>query len=202
MRARHRLKEERMKLPWIIFGLLLTMCGAMGSLFVTPEPTIVINEGEDPAPAGHGIPHPQIGTMLVGGDSLARYAPIRLATWIFAVSMVCFFTSLLALASLKGGRFSKLNWILFVGLSIQMFAMAGMLVSYESYIGDTAAPLYGGFPAPTAWMLYALWPAPLLFVVFYVAAFNRWTFRPEDERAFEEILQRRAHTVAAAEESI
>jgi hypothetical protein len=91
MRARHRLKEERMKLPWIIFGLLLTMCGAMGSLFVTPEPTIVINEGEDPAPAGHGIPHPQIGTMLVGGDSLARYAPIRLATWIFAVSMVCFF---------------------------------------------------------------------------------------------------------------
>jgi hypothetical protein len=77
-----------------------------------------------------------------------------------------------------------------------------MLVSYESYIGDTAVPLYGGFPAPTAWMLYALWPAPLLFVVFYVAAFNRWTFRPEDERAFEEILQRRAHTVAGAEESI
>lgn len=196
------MKEERMKLPWIIFGLLLMMCGAMVSLFVTPEPTIVIHEGEDPVPSGHGIPHPQIGTMLVGGDSLARYAPIRPATWIFALSMVCFFTSLLALASLKEGRFSKLNWLLFAGLSVQMFAMVGMLVSYESYIGDATVRLYGGFPTPTAWMLYALWPAPLLFVVFYVAAFDRWTFRPEDEKAFKEILQRRAHTVAGTEESI
>jgi hypothetical protein len=83
-----------------------------------------------------------------------------------------------------------------------MFAMVGMLVSYEAYIDDTAVRLYGGFPAPTAWMLYALWPAPLLFVVFYVAAFDRWTFRPEDERAFKEILQRRAITVAGTEERI
>lgn len=196
------MKEERMKLPWIIFGLLLMMCGAMGSLFMTPEPTIVINVGDNPVPSGHGIPHPQIGSMLVGGESLARYAPIRTATWIFAVSMVCFFSSLLALASLKGTRSSKLNWILFAGLSVQMLAMVGMLVSYESYIDVPDLRLYGGFPAPTAWMLYAFWPAPLLFVVYYVAAFDRWTFRPEDEQAFKEILERRAHTVAGTEESI
>ncbi|MDG2219868.1 MAG: hypothetical protein P8L85_00700 [Rubripirellula sp.] len=191
-----------MKLSWIIFALLLLMCGSLGSLLLTPEPTVVIIEGEAPVAAGHGMPHPQIGTMLVGGDSEQRYAPIRPATWIFAVCMICFFTALLALGSLKAGRFSKLNWFLLVGLCVQLFAMVGMLLSYESFIGDAAPRLYAGFPAPTAWMLYALWPAPLLFVVFYVVAFDRWTFRPEDESAFKEILQRRARTLATPEERI
>ena len=191
-----------MKLDWIIFGLLLVMCGSLGSLLLTPEPTVVMAAGEPPIAAGHGIPHARIGTMLAGGDGLQRYAPIRTASWIFAVCMICFFTALLALASLKAGRSSPINWFLMIGCAGQMLGMVGMILSYESFLGDATPALHGAFPAPTAWMLYVLWPAPLLFVAFYVVVFDRWTFRPEDEKAFQVLLQRRAGMSVESKESV
>jgi hypothetical protein len=179
-----------MKLPWLIFGLLLVMCGSVTVLLLTPEPTIVLPGQSDVIVAGHGIPHPSIATMQQGGDGEQRYAPIRAATWVFAVCMVVFFTALLALASRRQQTNRLQATLLWTGCLVHLFSMVGMLRSYEAYLFDAAPSLYAGFPAPTAWMLYVLWPAPLWFVVLYVIGFDRWTFRPEDELAFQELMRR------------
>ncbi|MEM8667858.1 MAG: hypothetical protein AAGG48_10105 [Planctomycetota bacterium] len=182
-------QRQLMKLPWFIFALLLAMCGAVGGVLLTKEPS------QGPINAGHGLPHPTIKSMQIGGDSAVRYAPIRISVWVFAVGMVFFFTALLRLASQKGETVNRLRWPLAIGCVAYLTTVIGMLISYEHYITDPDPRLRWGFPIPSAWMLFAVWPTPLLFVILYVATFSRWTFRPEDERAFERILAERASAV-------
>lgn len=179
-----------MKLAWIIFALLLTMCGAVGVVLLTPEPTVVLEPGGEPVIASHGVAHPTVSTMLHGGDGVMRYQPIRIATWVFALGMITFFTSLLMFACRKRERVGRIAWLLLVVFSLHLASMIGMLVSYEAYLHDPDPALYAAFPAPTAWMMYVLWPMPLLFVLLFVVGFDRWIYRPEDEQAIAELMRR------------
>lgn len=176
---------HRLKLSWLLFAVLLVLCGAVTTVLFTPEPE-----------NSRGLAHPDFSTMQIGGDSVARYEPIRIASWVFALACVCLFSTLLMLANRHdaGTRFS-IRWMLGLGCVVHLVAMTGALVCYESYIVADNPNLQLGFPTPSTWMLFAVWPAPLVFVFVYVLGFNRWIFRDVDEQAFRKILSRHS-TVA------
>jgi len=178
-----------MKLPLFLFALLVTMCCAVGTILFTPEPVAISPADGSEVKASHGIPHPSISTMLQGGDGSARYSPVRIATWVFAVCMISIFCSLLVLSSRKEARYGWMSRLLWIGGALHLACMIGLMLCYESYLSDPDPRLHAAFPAPTAWMLYVLWPVPLFYVFLYVLTFDRWTFRPEDEQAFAALVE-------------
>ncbi|MEL6194669.1 MAG: hypothetical protein AAFR66_21595 [Bacteroidota bacterium] len=58
------------------------------------------------------------------------------------------------------------------------------LYSHEAYIHSESPTYFGGFPAPTSWMLYGLGVIPIAFTLLYMVKFNQWVISPEEiERA-------------------
>ena len=66
-----------------------------------------------------------------------------------------------------------------VGLALYLAVWLGLVASYVSFAADpAAAPLWWGFPLPTAILLFAFWPFPLYFVALYLWAFDAQVLRP------------------------
>ncbi len=182
-----------MKLPGLLFVILLAMCGVVGiSLIIGETPsteTVSAETGQVvTTPLGHGITHPRFATMQSGGDGLARHQPVLWLGWAFAMLQVALFISLLACGGEKQGRLGPLKVPLLVGGMLYAAVFTALIYSYHQYMREDMHAMFLSLPIPTAWMIYGVWPIPVVFVFAYMLTFDRWVFRPEDKRRFEQLL--------------
>lgn len=182
-----------MKLPGLLFVILLAMCGVVGiSLIVGETPSTEILSAETGkvvrTPSGHGIAHPKFATMQSGGDGMARHQPVLWLGWVFAMLQIALFISLLAYGGEKQGRLGPLKVPLLVGGVLYAAIFTALIYSYYQYMQEDKHAMFLSLPIPTAWMIYGVWPIPMVFMFAYMLTFDRWVFRPEDRRRFEQLL--------------
>lgn len=161
-----------MTIPRILLGLVLASAALLLAASGVPEPP-----GAGPAP------HPELPTLLVGGDG-ARHPGILALGWAFGAVQIAFFAACFALGLARGGRLGPIGRPLLVGLVLHEALWAGLVASYAWTAGDPEARLWGSFPLPTAWMLYALWPFPLWFAAVYLIHFDSWFLNAGDLERF------------------
>lgn len=167
-----------MKLPLILFGLLVAMCLVVTGLFVIEE-----------VPAGRtaGYAHDRFPAMDQGGDGATRHAPIIWLAWGFAMLQTAFLVACLALGLPSGPRRSRLTIPLAAGGLLLAGVITMMFLSYQRYLVEDTHDLILGLPATTAWYLYGFWPVQLFFVVLYVSVFGHMIVGAGDRAAFDAI---------------
>ncbi len=61
--------------------------------------------------------------------------------------------------------------------------------TYRGTMNDRAPAIVAAFPAPTAWFLFGLLPAKFLFIIIFLATFDRAYWRPQDEQRLHELCR-------------
>ena len=184
-----------MKLPWLMFGILLAMCITVAATMVmeeVPYEEVLSKDGSgdsvQKAPRGHGFQHFQFETMQQGGPGILRHSRILWMGWVYGILMIAVFTACLMLGAKKGDRLGPLRKPLLVGGVLFAVVFTFLILSYRTYMNEDSHSLTLSLPRPTAWMLYGLWVFPVYFVVLYVLTFDRWFLTEEDMKRFQEIL--------------
>lgn len=165
-----------MKLPLLLFALLLGMCAIIGIALLS-----------EPPDNNHGVTHPRFAeSMLHGGDGRQRHESVRWLGLAYGALQIVFFVSCLVLGIREPSR-CKVAFVLCGVVYLATFCL--MVVADRSYVVSENPELFLGFPLPTAMMLYGLSGAPLLFLLIYVVQFDRWILNPEELQRFEELLR-------------
>ncbi len=168
-----------MKLPWILFALLLVLCVIVAIAMAIPEP-----------PGGYSSEHPTYKSMHSSNDGGGRHARILWVGAIWGVVQITFIVSCLALGMANRGRLGNRKWVFILGLLIWQTIFVLLVISYGQYT-EGSRELYLSFPAPTALLLYGLWPLPIFFVIVYIVSFRRWVINRDGLEKFEEIVRAR-----------
>ena len=160
-----------MKLPWVLFGLLLAMCAAVGAAFViASDPPAAAADGT--AYPRAGFPHPAFPSMNAGGPGAARHEPVIVIAWVFAMLQTAFLVACLAFGVRRREQVGPIGWRL-AGCGIGLAGILTVMVAtYATYMTSPAPGLVLGLPVPTAWFLYVLWPFQFAFVLVFVLAFR------------------------------
>lgn len=168
-----------MKLPWVLFGLLLAMCVVVAGVMVLDE-----------IPAGRtaGFAHPEFPAMDQGGPGQLRHGPILRLAWAFAMLQTAFLVLCLALGIPSGQRRMGVATPLGIGGVLLAGVITMMFLSYRRFMAEDTHELFLGFPATTAWYLYGFWPVQLIFVVLYITIFSRTIVGAGDRSAFDAIV--------------
>lgn len=165
---------------WLTFGFLVLLCLVLGAAMLRPNPA-----------SKHGVAHPRIGSMQVGGDAARHDGAVWLG-WLYGTLQFGLFATTLTLGLRK--RRAGLGTIAAIGVALACMFAAVMFV-YATNQSDSSPDLWWGFPPSTAVMLFALWPLPTLFIVVYIAMFDRWFLAPEDLEEFSELVNSKQNEV-------
>ncbi|NND99540.1 MAG: hypothetical protein HKN47_19670 [Pirellulaceae bacterium] len=182
-----------MKLPYLLFAILLAMCTVIAATFIlgeTPVVEVVSPEtGEvSQVPRGHGFAHPELANMQVGGDGALRHEQILWFGWAFGILQVAFFVALIAYGGSKQGKLGPLKAPILIAGILYAVTFTAIVYTYQGYMLEDDHTMFLSLPVPTAWMIYGLWIVPMLFVLLYMLTFDSWTFRDEDMKRFEELV--------------
>lgn len=160
-----------MKLHWLLFGLLLAMCAAVGAAFVIAgDPPAAAADGSTYPRAG--FPHPDFPSMDAGGPGAARHGLVLAVAWVFAMLQTAFLVGCLAFGIRRRERVGPIGWRL-AGCGVGLAGiLTVMVLTYATYMASPEPGLVLGMPVPTAWFLYVLWPFQLAFVLVFVLAFR------------------------------
>ncbi len=188
-----------MKLPAILFGLLLALCVVLALAFVIEEVPFedvpsAARGGVERVYTGHGTAHDRFPSMDHGGAGAERHGPILWLAWSFGMLQLALIVGCLALGV---KRISHVRAPLIACGVVFAAIFTMMVVTYRGYLGDAGQSLFLSLPAPTAWFLYGFWPAEFLVVTLYVLLFSRSIVTDEDLRRFREIVATRRRRVAA-----
>jgi len=165
-----------MKLPFILFLILLAMSAVVGLVLIGGEP------GDH-----HGVSHPLFeDTMQQGGSGPERHADLRWLGWAFGTLQIAFFVGCLLLGVQQAG---ERKWPYVFGGLLYVLTFSLLALADHWYVRQQPAPLILAFPLPTALMLYGLWGVPAVFILLYMMKFDRWILTPEDLRQFKAMLQ-------------
>ena len=190
-----------MKLPVVVFGLLVALCAVTNVAFLmdeVPFEDVRADNGVlERVYNGHGVPHDRFPSMNHGGDGPTRHTPVLWLGWVFGMLQLAIVVACLMLGVQRAGAVR-------LGLGLCGLLLGGlftmMVLSYRAYLTDATPALFFGLPAPAAWFLYGFWPAELLVVLLYVLLFSRSIVTPDQMRRFEEIVAaRRAATISPSE---
>ena len=181
-----------MRFDLLLFATVLGMCAVLVGAYVVPErpvDEIVQADGAVVQVArGHGVPNPDFGTMLSGGDGEARYESTWRMGLAFGLLQVVFFVGALAFGATKRAGLGPLKLPFIVGGVAYAGVFVAMVVSHRAYAASDSHPLVLGFPIPTAWMMYGVWLVPLVFMFAYLFLFDSWIYTEEDRKRFERLL--------------
>ncbi|MDW3648991.1 MAG: hypothetical protein R8P61_18115 [Bacteroidia bacterium] len=141
-------------------------------------------------PEATGKVHPEFKTMLHSSNSQASSAAIRYLGFAFGLGIIGIFGASLFWGSkrAKDGGFKRSD--LLIGMGIYFITYCGLVFSSWQY-DHVEAPIWGGLPIPTAWMLYGIWFVPVVFIYLYVRGFEKHVISPEEEEAFQKIIRDR-----------
>ncbi|MCH7910570.1 MAG: hypothetical protein IIB38_13265 [Candidatus Hydrogenedentes bacterium] len=193
-----------MKLPHLLFALLLAMCAVVVAAFFIEEVPFVEIAPEDGGPVvreylGHGFDHPEFGAMQASGEGAERHARVLWLGLILGLLEIGFFLTCLVLGAQKNEKFGPLLRPVTIAGAIYAAIFTAIIVTYRGYATEDTHTLFLGLPTPTAWMVYGIWFFPFFFVLLYMHIFDSWTFTEEDAERFREIVA--ARRKAEAEES-
>lgn len=181
---------RQLPIPLLILVILLALLAIVGSLWTVPRPE-----------NANGVAHDEFSSMRSGGEGLSRLEPVLGRGWLVGALEISLFVALMALGLRRGRGLPKGAWQLLVGLALCVVVFSLVVRTYLSYAeSPLEGPLVLGFPVPTTWMLYGLWTVPAVFLLLYIARFDRWIFSAEDEREFKKLVERsqKAHETPAS----
>ena len=114
-----------------------------------------------------------IGTLLVG-----------FATGLLVIVMI----GLLLLVGVAPDATGLKMWI--VGCTVGYgLVFGGLMMSYLEYLEGGPLRIFGGLPAPSAWMMYGVWLFPWVFIFGYVVTFHTSYFPPESDARYRVLLR-------------
>lgn len=185
-----------MKLPHLLFALLIAMCAVVVAAFFIEEVPYVDTPGEDGGPAvreylGHGFDHPEIPAMQAGGPGEERHARVLWLGLAFGLLEIAFFLTCLVLGGRKNEKFGPLLRPIAIAGVIYAAIFTAMVVTYRGYAGEDVHATFLAFPTPTAWMIYGVWFFPMFYMLLYMYIFDSWTFTEADAERFREIVAAR-----------
>jgi len=170
-----------MKWPLLLLALLIAMAAAA-------TVAVVLGDRGDPS---REIVHGQYPTMLQGDPGTAGHDRSLGAVWVCGVLMLAFAAALMAWSFRRHERFGWPAWALAACFVLQAGLFSAAMLAYVRFMRDPSPPLWWALPLPTAWLVYVFWPAQLVFVVLFVATFDRWFWTPLDEATFRRIVSAR-----------
>ena len=166
-----------MRWPLLLLALLAALAVATSVAVIAGEP-----------PNARGVGHPEY-PMLLGGDPAAeRHERVLVAGWAAGVLILAFSVALLAWGYRRQGRLGPMAVPLAAGFVLQAALFTVVIVVYARTMYEPAPQLWWALPVPTAWLVYLFWPAQCVFVVLFVATFDRMYWTPDDERRLREIV--------------
>ncbi len=167
-----------MRLVPALFATALGMCVVVGIALLIPE-----------VPDGHGFPHPEHASMSQSLPGLERHTGVLWLGWGFGALQIVFFALLVALGARKGTDLRGLGKPLVWGTAAYIGVWTLIVISYRSYVTESAPELYLGLPLPTALFLYVHFPLPVIFVLCFTVGYKRWVFTDEDLQEYERLLE-------------
>jgi len=156
-------------------GLLLLFAVALLALLV-----VGIAAG---AGTGTAVSHPDFAPMQRGIDDGTLGAPMwtGYAVGLLVVGMMW----VALLIGFRPGHWIRIAVILWGAWYV--FAFMALMRSYSGYaLGETV--LFGGFTAPSAWLVYGMGLSPWVLLFLVTGTFKQAYFGPDEQTRFEEIL--------------
>ena len=166
-----------MKLPSVMFGLLLGMCVVTGIMLASEEP-----------PDSRGTQHSTYSTMQRAGQAVQSGSMLVWLGWTFGILQIFFFVTTLALGASYRGRLGNRKWIFIIGGLFYGVVFTLMIISYRQYVQEDSPSLFLSFPKPTSMMVFGLWAAPSVFLLLYIVTFNRWILTATDLERFRRLI--------------
>ena len=166
------------QMPWFLVFLLFFLV-LIGLLVLLPVPS-------NPA----GGQHPEYQTMLKSGSSVVAITSSKWLAYAFGLGVLGLFGFSIFLGAQKNPKAKNRkiqNW-LWVGTALYLLVYTLMVFSYWDYAQTDQPAFWGGFPAPTAWMLFGLGIVPILFTCIYVFKFKEWVITKEELEQFNELI--------------
>ncbi|MCP4192968.1 MAG: hypothetical protein GY768_20330 [Planctomycetaceae bacterium] len=154
-----------MKTPHVLLLMLLLMWIVLAMAAIQSGP----DHAAKPHPV-HGVSdsNPAIVTMNVGGELHA--GPWA---WLFGCLTILVLSGFLWLATDRIPSPLLLR-VLIAGSSCLFLAVFSWMCWLDQKYAGGMAPLLGGFPEPTQWMITGIWCTPMTFMLIYVVGFRRW----------------------------
>lgn len=144
---------------------------------------------QTPVPHGAtGLPHATIPAMKVGGDGMARIAPISTAVYYFQHVGSLMYACLLYIGVAEHRRDNTLKVVLGAFTLFSMIVWHQLFSAYEAFYHEGSADLVWGIPVSSLWFLIGLYGSYIPAIIFYIVAFRRYFFSEEDEAAFEALV--------------
>ena len=181
-----------MKLPFLTglacLGLTLVL---LATFAVEERPSLRATDAAGQASVahlGHGRPHPEFDSMLIGGSGAERGEPIWGLAFAFGALEIAVFGCCMLLGVRRNGVIGRAGKHIVAWSVVYLLAFAGTMLSYRSYMGADSLMTFGGLPVPTAWMLYVITPIPLVFLLIFVLGFREFIWNDDSERALARIV--------------
>lgn len=145
----------------------------------------------EPVEQASGKQHSEYGTMVQSVNSQFSSTAVKYLGFGFGLCIIGIFSLCLILGGKKanGKGFRKRD--IFLGMALYLLTYIGLVLSSWEY-DMIEAPIIGGLPVSTAWMLYGIWFVPVVLIMLYVWGFERFVISPEEEAAFQKIVENRA----------
>lgn len=165
-----------MRNPYLIlFLLVMAALVTLGGFLVFPMPEGAV-----------GGAHPDYPSMNRGGD-FQRHEGRLIFGWLYGSLQMALFVLCVWLGVRRGGHGKR--WVFLLGL-VYWMTFSALMWSYSE--GVDTAPMFLGFPAPTAWILFGMWPMAGVFALLYTVCYRRWIFTEEDAERLETLRARYA----------
>jgi hypothetical protein len=181
-----------MKLTAVMGLICLALSLVLLSTFVIEEQPSVESIDADgnasTAYLGHGQPHPEFETLLIGGSGTARAEHIWGLATLFGALQIAFFVCCMLLGVRRNGSIGPAGKFIVTGGAIYLVTFLTLMLSYRGFMSAESLEMFGSLPRPTAWMLYALAPVPLLFLLIFVFKFRDFIWDDESDRILSEIV--------------
>lgn len=169
------------KLIVVIFATVLLMAGILIAICLA-----------ETVPNAAGVAHPEFIGMQSGGEGAARLQYIGGLAFAFQALLLLLIVCLAALGVAEERRSLEL-WSYMGGtLLFSIFVWWQMYSSHQAFLETGVTSYFMGFPVATAWQVYGTWLGAIPLVILYCIGFRKFIFTIEDERKYEQLLEKLA----------
>lgn len=164
----------------ILLGWLLGLLAIIIALWLLPA-----------IPQSTSQLHPEFGTMLKSGNSVAEQSTIKWLAYFFGLMILFIFVSTIFIGARRKRSTGNLRYWLLAGSIAYAITYHLSIMAYWRYAEATETQYFGGLPTPTAWAIYGIWSVPIIMTLVYVFRFDEWILDKEDMSVFQDLVYER-----------
>ncbi|SDE02853.1 hypothetical protein [Kordiimonas lacus] len=161
----------------VVLALLLVIAGITAFVLLSEPPA-----------GATGVPHETIAGLSVGGDAGLTLEALGSAPFYFQIAVILLSGVLLYMGVAAHRRDHRLRLFFLLGIGFAIFSWVALFLTYELWVTSGKTTVFMGFPTPTNWMFWGIWGSFAAFDLFYVIFFRRYFLPPEDEQAFNDLM--------------